>query len=336
MLSSSFNLPSLAWSGLRRPGAPVVAGGQAAQPSADLLFAGEKRKVMTYNAHNLYMWDGVLQKSDKEMRAWAEVILREDPDVLAFQEAGSRNFLGFINRRYLQKRYPHIVRFDGPAVLGGGVAVLSKKNMRVVRAISHLAEQNVGRYHGKRDFMEVLFETETGYRFTLFNGHFRSPRKGQEESFPVRKEEAESAAHILRRKAGQRVLVVGDFNCGPNLKTGREVLDTLSLCNGADSSNALVETTKKSQSQHDPKGRRPTHTTGSRLDHMLASPRMLMDVVDAYVVGRLRKNPWKQASRHLPVVTVIEEPDHPSAEVKEKLPSQVAQNPIGQRLARRA
>lgn len=275
---------------------------------------------MSYNATDLYRMNGVLQKNPRELKALADVIQLEKPDVIALQEAGDKGLLAWFNKRYLQKKYPNIVTFQRGERPGGNVAIMTRPGFKVVHAASHQQEQNKGRYDHKRDFLEVTLETPNQYRFSLFNAHFRSPRIGEEESYPVRKEEAESAARILKRSTEARKLVVGDFNSFGDTEEGQTVIDTVSLKTDRNPDNDLTETSLKATRD----GQNPfaaTHVKGERLDHMMASPAMLADVKEAYVTGRIHKNPWKLASRHLPVITVLEEPDDTPQPAEASTPS---------------
>lgn len=315
---------------------------RALMPPA-LLFAGARRKIMTYNVQNL-------NNGRKDgLEELASVIKQEDPDIIALQEVESRDRLARFNRDYLDSAYTHIVFPPQQPDSNHRLAFLSKENIRVVSSKSHYETQNQGKYRGKRDFLEATFETETGYRFTLFNAHFRSPKIRlssskehnkhlRQRSDKLRLEEAGNAARILRAFLSQRpedrVLVVGDFNSSPDTPTGAKVLNTLSLAekNGDHPQLAQVlEAVYAREGKIDPET--PTTRSGV-LDGMYGNERMLADVKDAYVAGDLFTSPWVQASDHLPVVTEIEEPDEPAeAAAAHRMPTALPKRPRLDRIA---
>jgi endonuclease/exonuclease/phosphatase family metal-dependent hydrolase len=249
-------------------------------------------------------------KTNASLEALARIIKAEDPDIIALQEVADEGQLRAFIMMELGGQYPHVVFPPQQAASSHRLAFISKENIRVVDSKSHLNEQNAPEgYRQKRDFLEATFETETGYRLKLFNAHFNAKHP------EVRLEEATTAANLLRtilaRNPAERFLVAGDLNSRPNCENGPEVIDTLSLKKDDDPANDLTETLhmfipppKAVEGDDAIK----TSPSGFR-DHMLASPGLLPEVKNAYVVGQIRTLPWSQASDHLPVVTEIEEPD---------------------------
>ena len=53
----------------------------------------------------------------------------------------------------------------------------------------------------KRDFLEATFQTDTGFRFTIFNGHFKSMNGGEVATMPTRLHEATVAARVAGSRA---------------------------------------------------------------------------------------------------------------------------------------
>lgn len=279
-----------------------------------LLFAGEQRKIMSYNSENFFESRRGIVKRPKSVKALAEAIRQEDPDVIAFQEVGDRELLASFNQKHLDGKYPNVVIFPLPNNDRGiRVAIMSKRDVRVVDAKSHWKEQCGNNSNcGKRDFLEATFETGTGYRFTVYNGHFKSMRGGEKKTMPTRLSEATSAARIigdrLKVDPDANLIVVGDLNTHHESQYGKPVIDTLTLRTDKDPGNDLTEVMLK-----DGKGE-PTHRGGgphkpSKLDYMFVSPNMLKHVKRAYVSGDFQQYPWKDASDHRPMVTVVEEPD---------------------------
>lgn len=290
-------------------------GGNFFRPLATrLLFSGAIRKVMSYNAQNFFRTrDGRLMKEDKSVQALADAIRSEDPDVIAFQEVGDQALLREFNGKFLGGRYPNVVSFPVGRDRSVRVAMMSKANIRVANVQSHWQEQNASaKVPNRRDFLEVEFLTETGYRFTVYTGHFRSMDGGEQETMPVRLAEAKSAAKIvrkqLRRDPQAPLLVVGDFNMHAHNKYGAPILDTLSLRRSRDPARRLTEVLGRNQLPAPTRVATKSHAA-CKLDYILASPAMLKRIVNAYVAGVFKQEPWCSASDHVPVVAVFEEPD---------------------------
>ncbi len=300
-----------------------LGGGQPTPAGVSLYFAGQRRKLMSYNAEAFYRTNaGKNVKDAKSIQALADVILHEDPDVIALQEVGDRKLLDQFNRRYLKGRYPKVVIFQTVKGLNLRVAMMAKSNIRVVEAKSHYKTQCDGGDCGKRDFLEATFETDTGYRFTVFDAHFKSMKASAEElksgksaeevTMPIRLDEATKAARIMRQKLqadpNTRFFATGDFNTLHTTPFGKPVIETLTLADDNDPRNDLAEVMLKdgkADPTHNGKGYHPN----SKLDYTFASPGMAKDVVSAYVSGDFQTAPWSLASDHLPLVTVFEEPD---------------------------
>ena len=314
---------------LRFSGLPELPGARG----ASLYFSGATRKFMTYNAEQFFrtrvekdeagkVIPSRDMKDPKSTQALANVILSEDPDVIALQEVGDRRMLQDFNAKYLKNKYPKIVSF---AEQPGGlrVAMMAKRDIRIVNATSHLKEQCGGANGcGKRDFLEATFETDTGYQFTVFDGHFKSMTAKRDEikpgqtaeqhTMPVRLKEAQTAAAIIKRHLDKdpnaRIIVAGDFNTLHESPFGKPVIATLTLANDKDPNNDLTEVMLKDGQAiptHNGKGYYPNN----KLDYTFVSKAMLKDVRQAYVSGQFTQAPWSEASDHLPMVTLLEEPD---------------------------
>lgn len=288
-----------------------------------LYFAGEKRKLMSYNAEQFYYsgkGQGRLVKPLESVKALAEVILKEDPDVIAMQEVGGRSALSWFNRKYLNNQYPNIVSLPVPDNAGDmRVAMMSKANIKVVDAKSHWKEVTKGTNpNGKRDFLEATFETDTGYRFTVYNAHCKSMNGGEQKTAPIRQHEAQVAAKIMSRQFQQdpqaAVFLTGDLNTRHDTPFGQPVLDTFSMSKDADPDNDLTEVMLKDGKPE------PTHYGAvdehgqkyhpdTKLDYTFVSKSVLKNLVRAYVPGQFGVKPWSVASDHRPLVTEFEEPD---------------------------
>lgn len=283
-----------------------------------LHFAGAQRKLMSYNTENFYRKkDGGLVKTALEVRALAEVILKEKPDVIALQEVGDKELLEWFNRTYLKNQYPNIVSVPVGGGSGIQVAMMARANMHVVDVRSHWREfSQAAPYQGKRDFLETTFRTDTGYQFTVFNAHCKSMKGGEEKTAPIRMSEARAGARILNRKFTRgkpHLILTGDFNSLHHTQWGKNVLDLFALKKERNADVHLTEVMLKDGKTD------PTHSgvdrngtrrhADSKLDYTFVSKAVLDNVVKAYVAGRFDQTPWRLASDHLPLVTVFEEPD---------------------------
>ncbi len=279
-----------------------------------ILFAGEMRKVMTYNVENLYRAkDGETVKDPYDVEDVARAILQEHPpaDVIALQEAGDDEFLKEFNEQHLQGLYPHVV--SSQVRVGNGiqrVAFLSRENIKPIQVQSHWRgdpDTEEGRKElGKRDILEATFETETGYQFTILNVHFRSMRTGVRDTHRIRLQEAEAVADILNERFQENpnahIMVVGDLNTNFRSPYGQEILDILALVDQKD--RELIETMLKDKQAANTSYQR-------KLDYIFVSKSLQPQVRQAYVSGNLRAYPY-WSSDHLPMVTVFEEPDEPT------------------------
>ncbi len=189
--------------------------------------AAERFTVATYNVEN-YLTEpvpGRRVKSPESCAAVATSLKAVDADVVILQEMGSTNAVealrGQLNTMGL--RYPHWTWEQGndEAI---HLAVLSR--FPIVRRVSHTNDFFLiegRRQRVKRGLLEVEIEVNAGYRFTLFNVHFKSKRPvpfGDESE--IRLTEAvvlrKRLAELFERDADANVLVAGDMNDTPDSK----------------------------------------------------------------------------------------------------------------------
>lgn len=300
---------------------------QIAGHKVGIHFTGAQRKIMTYNAENFYRTkSGKMLKNEQGVQALADVVLKEEPDVIALQEVGDKGLLNEFNKKYLKGAYPNVIIFDIPQLNGGiKVAILSKKDIRVVDSKSHWKavcseKGNQQCYH--RDYLQATFETPTGYKFTVYNGHFKSMVGGEKQTMPKRMAEASGAAKILRAHLKQNpkanIIVAGDLNTIHDSQYGKPVLDRLSLADDDDPTNDFSEVMLKDK-RDSPTYRGDGHYEPKKLDYMYLSPNMVGQLVKTYVSGKFTDAPWTKASDHHPLVSVIEEPDDVAGESKAKV-----------------
>ncbi len=269
------------------------------------------RKLMSYNAENFYRTSKHKSVKPREcVEALAEVIKREDPDVIAFQEVGDKGFLNQFNQKYLDRKYPNIV--SNP-VWGSSLqqlAILSKGNLRVVDSKNHGKDyQDLSNGAAVRNLLEATFETETGYRFTVFTAHYRSMKKGEAETAAGRLKEAKATSHIIKNwmkeNPGGDAFFTGDLNTKHSTVFGKPVIETLERLDDVNGEPQLVEVMLKDQKLQPTN--RSLHYPDVKLDYTFASKSLSERVRDAYVAGQFDQEPWHNASDHLPLVTVFEE-----------------------------
>lgn len=281
-------------------------------PASPLRVVRPRHKLMSYNAEQFYKTGkGKFVKPMESIHALARAIQLEDPDVIALQEVGTRALLEEFNTKFLNGQYPNIVSI--PFIDAGPmrVAMMSKANIRVVDAKSHWREMSHGAtYPGKRDFLEATFETDTGYRFTVYNAHCHSMRGGEVETLPIRLREVTNVAHILRehlqKNPEAQVFVAGDFNTLPDSPFGKPVLERLTHVMEGKQEPDLVEVMMKDD-KVEPTHNGHGHHPNNKLDYIFVSAPMAKQVVNSYVAGDFDHEPWNIASDHAPYVTIFEE-----------------------------
>lgn len=282
-----------------------------------------ERKLMSYNAHDFFQMQTKTKKGHSgkplsAMQALAEVIRQEDPDVIAFQEVGDKGLLNQFNTQHLKGLYPNIVSQYIPESGQHQLGMISKGNLKVVSVKSHWSEV---KQHNKRDVLEATFETETGYRFTVLNLHYKSMRGGESKTAPVRLHEAKNTARILKQQLAldpdAPILVTGDLNTLHGSPLGKPVIDTILTLDNPDGDNLFTEISLKNQ-QADPTNTSHGHFPDAKLDYTFVSKALLPQVKKAYVAGKFDQEPWSKASDHLPFITVFEEGKPPVRLQKEE------------------
>lgn len=269
------------------------------------------RKLMSYNVQDFYQTPKNKQAKSKEaIAALAEVIERENPDVIALQEVGDKGLLNRFNLNQLKGRYPNIVSNPVWAKSQHQLAFLSKGNIKIVDTKSHWKDFcKLSQGAAVRDLLEATFETDTGYRFTVFNSHLKSMRGGEAKTAPVRLKEAKAAANLIReyldKHPDSHVFITGDLNSHFDSEDGKPVIETLERLGRPDEDPVFTEVTSKDSR------RKPTNRAfgfpDSKLDYTFTSKELTPLVRKAYVAGDFDESPWQKASDHLPLVTVFEE-----------------------------
>jgi endonuclease/exonuclease/phosphatase family metal-dependent hydrolase len=283
-------------------------------PPVPLRLVQPHHKLMTYNVENFVRTSkGKSIKSAESIQALGEVILKEDPDVIALQEVGDESLLEEFNRKVLHDKYPNIVCPAAADPSHIRVAMMSKAAIRVLDKQSHLKEMSAGaNYSNKRDFLETTFKTETGFRFTVYNAHCKSMRGSEEHTAPIRLQEVRNAAAILKAHFTQApkapVLVVGDFNTLHDSPFGKPIIEILTHLGGNVEHEPLLSEVMMKDGKEDPTHNGRGFYPNTKLDYIFASRSMTPQIRKAYVAGDFTQKPWNIASDHLPYVTEFEEP----------------------------
>ncbi len=194
---------------------------------------GRRIRVATLNLDNYLIADRRVEggyrpdypKPEARKSALRAVILATEADILAVQEMGTEPFLLELQRdlRLEGLDYPHTALMVGNDP-DRHTAVLSKLPFReVIRETELDFKYFEGRGLVKRGLLEVVFETESGLRWSLFNLHLKSrleTRSDDIESNLRRRGEALAVRDVIRKKyppeENHHYLIVGDLNDSRN------------------------------------------------------------------------------------------------------------------------
>lgn len=204
-----------------------------------VIFAdAEKVRIATYNLDNYLVtdrqvgdrWRPAYPKPENEKLIVRQVIQKVNPDILVLQEMGTADFLEELRLDLSNEgqHYNYAIHMAG-ADSDRHIAVLSKLPPKGVVKHKDLEFKYFdGRKMVKRGMLEVSFELEVNFEFTLFAVHLKSryaENKEDELSAMRRTREAEASRNrIIQRTHEQgrmHYLVAGDYNDHPNSATMR-------------------------------------------------------------------------------------------------------------------
>jgi endonuclease/exonuclease/phosphatase family metal-dependent hydrolase len=284
--------------------------------------SAETFRVATYNVENYLDQPTESRRDVKSEAAKAkirETIIALKPDVIAFEEMGSRSALLEL-RDSLKKNgldlphYEHVAGFDTNI----HVAVLSK--FPIVARRSHTNANfllNGKRFQVSRGFAEVDIKVNDQYQFTLLGAHLKSRRPiAAADEAELRHEEAKLLRAIvdkhLATDATANLIVLGDFNDTYNTKGIKEIVGI--------GKTKLVDTRpaeKNGDNQPNPANPRYsprnitwTHYYGvedsySRIDYLMLSPGMAREWNKEETYIPTISN-WGIGSDHRPLVATFE------------------------------
>lgn len=280
-------------------------------------FEGEKLKIASYNTSQFFRNNnGRLMKSPESIQALGQAILKLDADIVGLQEIGDRELLRGFNRAQLNGKYPTVIVFN-PGSTSLQVGLVAKPHMQVLDVKRHRLP------HGGRGVLEVTFATPNNYRFTVFIAHCLSMRGDEARMQQRRMREAQDIADILAKSLkedpNRPFLLMGDLNALFDTESGQRFLDTIRLAKNPEIEKPLEEVMLK-----DGRAKPTEHSYSNqfppvKLDYAYASPGILPNVISAFVPSSFKRKPWRDASDHLPLVTVVEEPDELPSTIAERL-----------------
>jgi endonuclease/exonuclease/phosphatase family metal-dependent hydrolase len=278
-----------------------------------LQFAGSKGQakltVMSYNVLNFFEpRAGVLGKPTKGVKALAEVILKENPDIVAVQEVQHGETLARFAKKHLNERYNAVCSPANNDGRGICVGFLYKKDLTLTNLTSY-NQQNPGEAKVfLRDLLQATFEVPTPdgckQEIIVLNSHYKSMRGGEAETTPQRIREAQATVDtieaLLAEDPKRNIIFMGDLNFKATTEYGQQVMDTLLSAQTPANQPALGEWFGDNPL--------PTHRyrkQDSKLDYIFATRPLLKDKLEARVSGQFGVKPWTLASDHLPPVGVM-------------------------------
>ncbi len=261
-------------------------------------------KVATWNLENFFDgWDDPYRADEETKPASVSAGRRQriadalrilDADVVCLQEVENRFALEEFVAAYLPDSGYEVVLIEGNDGRGVDVALLSRLPVESATSYRNRVFRDAdGR---SRRFQRDLLRVRLGgpLNADVFVVHFKS-QLGGAEADRIRAAEAHEAAAILeaelRRDAGLRALVAGDFN----EIVGQPALDAFLLApaqGGLGFADACVGTEKASYHKE-------PHV--SRIDYLLLSPALAADLAEAAVRDSLPGVELRCASDHYPV-----------------------------------
>jgi endonuclease/exonuclease/phosphatase family metal-dependent hydrolase len=163
----------------------------------------------------------------------AKVFRRLNAYVVALQEVENRGYLQrFVDVCLEGLGYEHVVHFEGNDMRGIDVCLISKLPVGTVRSHRHLsfAGPDGEQRRFQRDVLAVTVEPPGGTPLEVWVVHLKSNTDGREFAEPVRLAEAMELRRLLdqalRKDAGARILVMGDFNDTWDSQTIKTIVGT--------------------------------------------------------------------------------------------------------------
>ena len=259
--------------------------------------AAESVRFATFNVYWLFDDEPPRQRwaGRREGLTWeqtlakvADAVASIDADVIALQEVEDRRAVEGLNEALAErnKSYPHFwVGAGTDPFTGQDVAIMSRfpNITEPILAYTTLREDFDGekgaRVAALQKFMRVDLEI-SGEPVTVYTLHLKSKRGNQEDSDGERLAQARMVRRLVRatlEKRRPKVVVMGDFNDGPDSKTLREIRGL----NDTSWNMSLASASEKMQ------GESWTYSWGgtrTAIDHIVLSKFLFDEVTSATVI----------------------------------------------------
>ena len=269
----------------------------AAAISLTAVAGAESVRFATFNVYWLFDDEPPLQRwaERRQDQTWqqalakvADAVAAIDADVIALQEVEDRRAVERLNEALAQrnKSYPYFwVGAGTDPFTGQDVAIMSRfpNITEPILAYTTLREDFDGekgaRVAALQKFMRVDLEI-SGQAVTVYALHLKSKRGNQADSDGERLAQARMVRRLARarlEKGRPKVVVMGDFNDGPNSDAVREIRGL----NDTSWNMSLASASKKMQ------GESWTYAWGdtrTAIDHILLSKFLFDEVTSATVI----------------------------------------------------
>ncbi len=230
-------------------------------------------RVMTYNVHS-----GFNPKGKLDIEAIAQVIEKNNPDVVALQEVsrgwlinGRLDMLGWLSQRL---RMSHV--FGATADIFWGNAILSRYPI-MAYSRHDLPPKGLPIPCG---FMVALIDLGKNEKLKVINTQFHHIKNDSD----IRQLQSKAILDFLAGIGSNRTVMLGNLNAGPKDLELRMLLQARILVDAAERMNPRLTYTFPSDNPH------------QRLDYILTSPDLIAEDI---------RVPASIVSTHLPVVAVI-------------------------------
>lgn len=179
--------------------------------------------------------EGFDKIDDQQRKNTAQVILKNDPDVICLQEVESLETLKKFNSKYLKRKYPYSMLIDGNDMRKIDVGILSKLEIGQVR--THQFDKDAKGEIFSRDCLEadIILDKEGNENLTIFVNHLKSKLGGEKGTSEKRERQSTRIAKIIQERFGSNenasFVVLGDFNDSPDAECLKPLLDEMKLEN---------------------------------------------------------------------------------------------------------